>query len=186
MKKGQLTNDQIIKIYSGWISRRLKRPNFIIPTSEQGQKELGLKNYESQHVLPRKDHLEDLKAYVDEFNIADIVSLLVKLELPVVETTTLLTKLNAQLTKDPKAVYFSRVNQNDNCGCGCGCNCFTISKLRYEDRINQHKINKPHSIDPFNELGIPEKGRDELLIKDFLSSYKRISRVIAKEIESKL
>lgn len=186
MKTQELSNEMVIKLYNGWIARRLKRPDFIVPSTAEGQKELGLKNYFSQHVSPRKDHLQDLKNVSDKMDMSDIVALLVKLELPVIETTTLLTKLNSQVKKNPKAVYFSKVNQNDNCGCGCGCNCFTLLHMSYEDRINQHKINKPHSIDPFNELEIPEKKRDDLLIKDFLVSYKKITKLISDNIENKL
>lgn len=186
MKTQELSNELVIKLYNGWIARRLNRPDFIVPSNAEGQKALGFKNYISQHVGPRKDHLKDLKSVADKMNMSDIVALLVKLELPVIEVTTLLTKLNTQLKKDTKAVYFSKVNQNDNCGCGCGCNCFTLSQMNYEEKINQHKINKPHSIDPFNELEIPEKKRDELLIKDFLDSYKRITKLISEKIESKL
>lgn len=44
---------------------------------------------------------------------------------------------------------------------------------------------KPFSIDPFNEVGIPEKERDALLIKDFLNSYEALSQSIAEKVNNR-
>jgi hypothetical protein len=52
--------------------------------------------------------------------MADRVALLVMMELPVLETSTLLHRLSRQLAEDPEAKYFSTVNLRDNCGSGCG------------------------------------------------------------------
>jgi hypothetical protein len=109
-----------LKLYDRWVRQRQDRPGLEIPESKEELKKLGLKNYVNQLVKPRKVHLEELKAVSKEVSMADKVALLVKMELPVLETSTLLHKLSMQLIRDPKATYFSKVNQNENCGSGCG------------------------------------------------------------------
>ena len=44
---------------------------------------------------------------------------------------------------------------------------------------------KPFSIDPFNEVGTPEKERNALLIKDFLNSYEALSQSIAEKVNNR-
>jgi hypothetical protein len=60
-----------------------------------------------------------------------------------------------------------------------------MAGLPYEERINVHLDAKPFSIDPFNEVGIPEKERDALLIRDFLSSYEALSNAVSEEINAR-
>lgn len=60
-----------------------------------------------------------------------------------------------------------------------------MARLPYEEKINAHMDTKPFSIDPFNEVGIPEKERDALLVKDFLYSYEAISKSIAEKVNNR-
>jgi hypothetical protein len=60
-----------------------------------------------------------------------------------------------------------------------------MAGLPYEERISVHHGTKPFSIDPFNEVGIPEKERDELLIRDFLASYETLSSDIGERISGR-
>jgi hypothetical protein len=60
-----------------------------------------------------------------------------------------------------------------------------MAGLPYEERINAHRDTKPYSIDPFNELAIPERERDALLIKDFLDSYEALSASVAERINKR-
>ena len=60
-----------------------------------------------------------------------------------------------------------------------------MASLPYEERINAHLDTKPFSIDPFNELGTPEKERDALLIKDFLSSYEALSKSVSERMNQR-
>lgn len=60
-----------------------------------------------------------------------------------------------------------------------------MASLPYQERINEHHVAKPFSIDPFNEVGIPEKERDSLLIKDFLDSYEAISTGVAQKVNQR-
>jgi hypothetical protein len=58
-----------------------------------------------------------------------------------------------------------------------------MASLPYEEQIYAHHATKPYSIDPFNELGISEKERDALLIKDFLESYEALSKSFSEEVD---
>ena len=175
-----------IKLYDMWIRQRQHRPPLIIPEKgKEGLKELSLKNFVSQLAQPRRTSLEQLRGVAKEMSPADKVALLVMLELPTLEASALLQKLSGQLMMDPDAVYFSKINQSDNCGCGCGCGCAAMSDLPWEQQIKAHLETKPFSIDPFNEIGIPEKERDELLIRDFLASYERLSHTITEKVNSR-
>ena len=60
-----------------------------------------------------------------------------------------------------------------------------MAGLPYEERINLHKTAKPFSIDPFNEVEIPQKERDALLIRDFLSSYEALSNTVAEKVNNR-
>jgi hypothetical protein len=64
--------------------------------------------------------LHDLKEVAKQMSTSDVVALLVMMELPSLEASSLLHKLSKQLAEDPDSNYFSKVNQNDNCGTGCG------------------------------------------------------------------
>jgi len=57
--------------------------------------------------------------------------------------------------------------------------------LPYELQIYTHIRAKPYSIDPFNEVGIPEQERDSLLIRDFLSSYEALSNSVAEQVNQR-
>lgn len=56
--------------------------------------------------------------------------------------------------------------------------------MPYLDRIKTHAETKPHSIDPFNEAGIPTKDRDGLLISDFLASYEALATSVVEKVNS--
>jgi hypothetical protein len=60
-----------------------------------------------------------------------------------------------------------------------------MAGLPYEERIKVHHGTKPFSIDPFNEVGMPEKERDALLIRDFLAAYEALSSNIADRISGR-
>jgi len=44
---------------------------------------------------------------------------------------------------------------------------------------------QPFAIDPFNEAGIPEKERNQLLIGDFLDSLKSLSQGISQNVNER-
>lgn len=60
-----------------------------------------------------------------------------------------------------------------------------MASLPYVERIKAHMDTKPFSIDPFNEVGIPEKERDALLVRDFLESHEALSTDISKRINTR-
>ena len=184
-KQSVKSRELAVKLYDNWVRQRQNRPEHEIPTNEKELKQLGLKNLVNQLIEPRRRHLKELKEVSKDMNMADKVALLVKLEIPVLETSALLHKLSMQLTEDSNSSYFSKVNQNDNCGSGCGCGCAAMASLPYEERINAHHVAKPFSIDPFNELDTPERERDALLIKDFLDSYEVLSSSISKQVNQR-
>lgn len=173
------------KLYDSWVKERQTRPDHKIPKTKEDLKELRLINFENQLATPRRKHLEQLKKSAPEMSTASVVALLVMLELPPLEISTLLHKLNFQLNKDPNDVYFSQTNQQNNCGSGCGSGCAFMSELPWVEQINTHMDAKPFSIDPFNEVGLPEKERDSLLIKDFLRNYEALSESISEGINKR-
>jgi hypothetical protein len=60
-----------------------------------------------------------------------------------------------------------------------------MAGLPYEERIYAHHAAKPYSIDPFNEIGTPEKERDALLISDFLESYEVLSTSVSQRVDER-
>ncbi len=60
-----------------------------------------------------------------------------------------------------------------------------MASLPYEERINIHRSAKPFSIDPFNEVEIPQKERDALLIRDFLNSYESLSDTVTEKVNNR-
>ena len=119
-KEKTKSRELALRLYDQWVRKRQDRPPHDRPKNEKELKQLGLKNFVNQLVQPRQDHLSQLKEVAQEMSIADKTALLVKLEIPVLETSSLLHKLGMQLAKDPESPYFSQVNQDDNCGSGCG------------------------------------------------------------------
>lgn len=109
-----------LKLYDTWVRDRQKRPDIKCTDSRKDMEEIGRLNHDSQLVQPRKSHLQQMKKVAKAMTTADKVALLVMMELPVLETSSLLHRLSIQLTGDPRATYFSKVNQRDNCGSGCG------------------------------------------------------------------
>jgi hypothetical protein len=179
------SRDLAARIYDDWVRRRQERPGFKVVKSREELGKLGLRNFDTQLASPRKQHLEQLRALGSELAPPDKVALLVALELPVVEASTLMHKLSMQLARDAKAIYFSELNQSDNCGCGCGCGCASLAELPYLERINAHRVAKPFSIDPFNESGLSEKDREELLIRDFIASYEALSTRVTERVNQR-
>lgn len=115
-KREVRSKELALKLYDTWVRERQKRPMIEIPKDKAGLKRLGLKNLVKQHVEPRRGHLRQLRAVAKAMTTADKVALLVMLELPVLETSALMHRLSIQLTENPKATYFSQVNQDWNCG----------------------------------------------------------------------
>lgn len=169
-----------LKLLNLWVRQRQKRQDLEMPSNERELKELGIKNFVNQIVEPQQSEHKQLKEVAKKISMADKVALLVMQQIPMLENSALLHKLSMQLAEDSQAPYFSKVNQQSNCGCGCGCGCAAMAKLPYEEKIYAHYAAKPFSIDPFNELGVSDKERDSLLIKDFLRSYEKISGSVKK------
>lgn len=109
-----------LKLYEGWVYARRERPDFMIPENRKELDEARRKNFIGQLAGPRREHLKKLREIAPKLTTADTVALLVMLELPALEISTLLNRLRNQLTEDKDAVYFSPVNMADNCGSGCG------------------------------------------------------------------
>jgi hypothetical protein len=112
--------DLTLKLYSSWVREGQKRP---VPrdSDDKGElEEIRADNFVSQLVKPRRSHLEQLKEVAEGMSTGDKVALLVMMELPALEISTLLHRLSLQLAENPGATYFSKENQLANCGCGCG------------------------------------------------------------------
>lgn len=187
MKDKDIESKEIAtKLYFSWVQERQEREGFRVPDTRENYKKLGLNNFKVQHAKPRRNHLKVLSKVAKDLTTADTVALLVMLELPALEITTLLQKMRNQLNQEENALYFSKTNQFNNCGCGCGSCCAYMEDMPWDQQINSHLDAKPYSIDPFNEVGIPQKERDALLIKDFLKSYKELSGSIVKKINEKI
>lgn len=184
-KNAQKSNEFTVKLYDKWVRERQKRPQIRFTENTKELPSIAAENFKTQLVEPRKNHLNELKELAKSIFFADQAALLVAMELPVLETSTLLHRLGRQIAEDPKATYFSKVNQADNCGCGCGCGCAAMTNLSYQEKIVLHHQAKPYSIDPFNELGTPTKVRDELLVKDFLESFEKLSNSIADRVNNR-
>lgn len=60
-----------------------------------------------------------------------------------------------------------------------------MADMPWEEQIKTHLETKPYSIDPFNEVGIPEKARDSLLVSDFLNSYGALSEAVSGVINAR-
>lgn len=172
-----------------FVRQRQKRPMPIIPDDNfrdlEKLKEIEKANFSSQYVEPRKRHLQEIKELSKSISFADQAAMLVMMELPGLEASTLLHRLGRQIAADPEAKYFSKENLADNCGCGCGCGCSAQLKLSYEERLVSHFQTKPYSIDPFNELGTKPEVRDSLLVKDFLESYEKLSSSVSEKINQR-
>ncbi len=109
-----------VGLYETWVKQRQDRPPFTCSEKREDVDRLARENVINQRIKPRKSHLEQLKKAGRDMTTADKVALLVMLEFPVLETSTLLHRLTGQLGKDPQAKYFSRENMLASCGCGCG------------------------------------------------------------------
>jgi hypothetical protein len=176
-----------LNLYESWVSARQNRPKELRTTDNLKELEEARKeNLLMQLIQPRQQHLQQLKEVSDRISTADKVAILVALELPQLEISTLLNRLSRQLSANPNSTYFDQVNQADNCGCGCGCCCGVMLDFPYEERIRAHRETKPFSIDPFNEVGIPEQERDALLIRDFLRSYEALSTAVGERVQKPL
>ena len=110
-----------LKLYDNWVRERQRRPKELqCAQSEDELTQLRLVNFRIQLAEPRRRHLEQLKEVAPEMSTADKVALLVMLELPALEISSLLHRLSVQLAARADANYFDEVNQADNCGSGCG------------------------------------------------------------------
>ena len=174
-----------LRLFEKWTRDRQDRPDIQSPDNKADLKRAEHENFRTQLVEPRKKQLEELKQAGHEVAFSDKAALLAMMELPVLETSTLLQRLSRQIVADPKAAYFSKVNMADNCGCGCGCGCAAMADLSYQEKIISHYQTKPYSIDPFNELGTPAEVRDALLVKDFLASYEVLSHSVSERVNQR-
>lgn len=114
------SHELAVKLYDTWVRERQKRPDIECSDNRKDLEKLSRANHASQLVEPRRRHLKEMKKVSKAMTIADKVALLVMMELPVLETSTLLHRLSQQLAADPEATYFSQTNMRDNCGSGCG------------------------------------------------------------------
>jgi hypothetical protein len=174
-----------VRVYDKWVRQRQNRGEIKTTDNVKELPAIASANFKNQLLEPRKSHLGDLKELGKTMTFADQASLLVMMELPVLETSSLLHRLGRQIAEDPESTYFSKINMSDNCGCGCGCGCAAMSGLPYQEQIVLHHQTKPYSIDPFNELGTPAKVRDSLLVKEFLESYEKLSHSIADRVHTR-
>lgn len=124
MIEQEVTNNKshqiAVKLYDRWVRQRQQRGDITCSENEKDIEKLARANFQAQVVEPRKRHLTDMKEVAGSMTMADKVALLVMMELPVLESSTLLHRLSRQLAEDPEAKYFSTVNLRDNCGSGCG------------------------------------------------------------------
>lgn len=173
-----------VELYKTWVEKRQERPAELrIPETLKELEPARKENLLNQLIKPRQKHLEQLKKAAPQMSTADKVALLVSLELPALEISTLLQRLSRQLRENPQATYFNQVNQRDNCGCGCGCGCAVLADFPYEERIRVHRETKPFSIDPFNEINLSTRDRDSLLTRDFLRSYEALSTTVSENVQ---
>lgn len=182
------SREMAVKLYDKWVRERQKRTGFESGDHVKSPKELApiaRRNFESQVLHPRQNHLRDLKDLGRTLSFAEKVALLALMELPSLEVSSLLHRLGRQLAADADAPYFSRENLADNCGCGCGCGCAAMAELGIADRIILHHEAKPYSIDPFNELDTPAATRDGLLARDFLTSFQRVAEGVAEKVNNR-
>ena len=174
-----------VALYDKWVRQRQARPMIRSTDNAKELSAVATENFKTQLVEPRRNHLKDVADLGHSISFADQAALLAMMELPVLETSTLLHRLGRQIAENYKATYFSKVNLADNCGCGCGCGCAAMADLNYQEKIVLHHQTKPYSIDPFNELKTPADVRDGLLVKDFLESYEKLSHTISARINNR-
>jgi hypothetical protein len=172
-------------LFDRWVRQRQNRPPIESTDDPKQLKKIEKENFRTQLVEPRKAQLAQLKEASGDMTLADQTALLVMMEIPSLETSTLLHRLSRQIAADPEATYFSKVNMGDNCGTGCGCGCHAMADLSYQEKIVSHYQTKPYSIDPFNELGTPARARDALLVKDFLASYEGLSQSVVERVNAR-
>jgi hypothetical protein len=181
----QRSQQAALRLFDKWTRDRQHRPEILTTDDKAQLRRVEHENFRTQLVEPRKKQLEELKAHGHHIAFSDTAALLAMMELPVLETSTLLQRLSRQIAADATATYFSKVNMADNCGCGCGCGCAAMADLSYQEQILAHYQTKPYSIDPFNELAIPAETRDALLVKDFLASYEVLSHSVSERVNQR-
>jgi hypothetical protein len=109
-----------LELYDTWVRERQRRPDVRCTEDRAEVEVVRQENFVSQLAEPRRRHLEKLKEVAKEMSMADKVALLVMLELPALEISTLLHRMSIQVAENPDALFFSKVNQVAACGCGCG------------------------------------------------------------------
>ena len=181
----QRSQELAVRLFDKWVRARQDRPPIRSTDDPKELKAIEQENFSSQLVEPRKRQLAELKELTPSVAFSDQAALLVLMELPALETSTLLHRLSRQIAADPGATYFSKINMADNCGVGCGCGCAAMADLSYQEQIVSHYQTKPYSIDPFNELGTDTETRDALLAKDFLASYEKLSGVVSERVNQR-
>ncbi len=179
--RDQRSKQLALKLYDKWVRGRQNRPPIESTDNKNQLKKIEQENFRTQLVEPRRNQLAELKHVSASVAFPDQAALLVMMEIPTLETSTLLHRLSRQIAADAEATYFSKVNMADNCGCGCAA----MADLSYQERIVSHYQTKPYSIDPFNELGTPAETRDALKVKDFLASYRDLSQTVAERVNQR-
>jgi hypothetical protein len=184
-KRSAHSRELALKLYDRWVRERQNRPPIHSSDNLKEMERIAKQNFATQLVEPRKQQLAELKEVKANMDFPDQVALLAMMELPVLETSTLLHRLSRQVAADPAATYFSKVNLADNCGCGCGCGCAAMANLDYQDRVVLHYQAKPYSVDPFNELGIPVEVRDKMLATEFMQSFQALAETVGSKVNQR-
>ena len=109
-----------LELFDKWIRERQKRPEIRCSDKKQELEKIRQENFANQLARPRQRHLEQLKKVAKAMTTADKVALLVMMELPALEISTLMHRLSIQLAENKDAAFFSKVNQVAACGSGCG------------------------------------------------------------------
>jgi hypothetical protein len=109
-----------VELYDRWVRERQRGREVEYADGKRVVQEHRKKNFATQLAKPRQNHLKQLAKVSKELTTADTVGLLVMMELPPLEISSLLHRLSAQVAEDPQATYFNKVNQVAVCGSGCG------------------------------------------------------------------
>ena len=118
-KSSKRSRDLAVTLYDRWVRERQRRRDVTYADGKDIVKE-HRENVAKQLTEPRQKHLNELKEVASEVSTADKVGLMVMMELPVLEVSALLHRLSIQVAQDPKAPFFSKVNQVMVCGSDCG------------------------------------------------------------------
>ena len=103
-----------MKLYSKWVQKRLDRPPAVCRDrsgkevdwkEEKTRSSLGSENFNNVLLKPREEHLSQLREAGDLLTTADKAALLVMMELPMLEASSLVETLSQKLLEDPDATH---------------------------------------------------------------------------------